>query len=115
VDVGHAHHYTRLSDLAAKKTGINLTVPWDKRNFVWSLEDVVRAVSATKYGNQCTVEALSSVGYPSHSGSSRPGNLRRSVSGIFLRLANVPLWRSSPLNPILVVLISKRKAPESVA
>jgi SAM-dependent methyltransferase len=113
VDVGHAHHYTPLTDAASRRLRVNLAVPWDRRNFVWSFGDVERCVADTAFGEECRVEALTSVGYPTQS-SGRRGALLEPLAGAWLRVANWGPLRTSPLNPILVVLITRSAARSRV-
>jgi SAM-dependent methyltransferase len=113
LDVGHTHHYTRFTDVLGRKLHLPLTVPWHRENFVWSFGDVSRLLEASKYREQCVVEAVSTAGYPAHARHAERARWRERLAGQFLELVNVPLLRTSFLNPILAVTIQKT-APATV-
>jgi len=107
LDVGHTHHYTPFTDFCGRKLHLPLTVPWHARNFVWSFGDVSRLLSASKYRGRCTVEAVSTAGYPAHARHAARAPWRERLASRFLEVVNVPLLRTSFLNPILAVSIRK--------
>ncbi|MBZ0267540.1 methyltransferase domain-containing protein [bacterium] len=108
LDVGHAHHYAAFPDWAARRLGVNLTVPWDRRNFVWSFGDVVRCVGETRFAKGCRVDALSTARYPSRSRSTSPvRGLVRSALDASLHVINTGPLRTSFLNPLLVVMVTR--------
>ena len=107
LDVGHTHHYTSITDFCGRRLHLPLTVPWHRKNFVWSFGDVSRLLSASRYHGQCSVEAISTVGYPAQARRMKRDRWREQLAGHFLKVVNVPLLRTSFLNPILAVLIRK--------
>ena len=112
VDVGHTHHYTRITDFCGRKLHLPLTAPWHSRNFVWSFGDVSRLLSASKYRGQCVLEAVSTAGYPAHARHAERARWRERLAGHFLEWVNVPPLRTSFLNPILAVSIRKAATGE---
>ena len=108
LDVGHTHHYTRLTDFCGRKLRLPLTAPWHRKNFVWSFGDITRLLQQSRYRGVCSVEAVSTAGYPAHARHSRRARWREQVAGSYLELVNLPPLRTSFLNPILAVLIRKR-------
>ena len=113
LDVGHTHHYTRLTDLCGRKLHLPLTVPWHPKNFVWSFGDVERLIESSKYRGQVVVEAVSTAGYPAHAKHAEKARWRERLASGFLEVVNVPLLRTSFLNPILAVSISKIAAEDA--
>ena len=107
LDPGHIHHYTRITDLAGRKLGLQLTVPWHEKNFVWSLGDVHRALSRSRYAGRCIAEAVSSAAYPAFARKSERSRWRQSLARTYLRAVDAPGLRTSFLNPILAVMLSK--------
>jgi SAM-dependent methyltransferase len=112
LDVGHTHHYTRITDLMGRKLHLPLTVPWHRKNFVWSFGDVSRLLAASKYRGKVVAEAVSTAGYPARARHVERSRWRERLAGRFLEMVNVPLLRTSFLNPILAVSIRKTVAGE---
>jgi 2-polyprenyl-3-methyl-5-hydroxy-6-metoxy-1,4-benzoquinol methylase len=107
LDPGHGHHYTWLTQFVSSKTGITLTVPWHKSNFVLSRGDVLRLLAATHYQNRYSIKRLPVRNYLSHSrvGTNR-AILKRCID-VFMTVASLPLLIASPVNPVLVLEIRK--------
>ena len=103
LDIGHGHHYTRLTDFVVSKTRIPLTIPWHPKNFVLAWSDVIRLLQTTRYKDRYVMKRLPVAGYLAFS---RVGNVmaKRCIDA-FMTVVNLPVLRSSPINPILVVEI----------
>jgi 2-polyprenyl-3-methyl-5-hydroxy-6-metoxy-1,4-benzoquinol methylase len=107
VDPGHGHHYTWLTNFVFGKTGITLTVPWHKKNFVLSRGDVVRLLAATRYRDRYLIKRLPVRNYLAHSRVAANHVLLKRCIDACMAVANLPLLIASPLNPVLVVEIRK--------
>ena len=105
LDIGHGHHYNRLTAAVVRRTKIPLTIPWHKQNFVVSLSDIERLLQATRYGGRSRIGAFPTSGYLAYSRSDQA--YVKSMMEIYLKLASLPLWRTSGLNPLLIVEIKK--------
>jgi 2-polyprenyl-3-methyl-5-hydroxy-6-metoxy-1,4-benzoquinol methylase len=107
LDPGHGHHYTWLTQFVMRETGITLTVPWHKKNFVLSRSDVVKLVAATRYRDRYSIKRLPVRNYLAHSrfGTNHPF-LKRCIDG-YMTVASFPVLIASPLNPVLVLEIRK--------
>lgn len=103
IDVGHGHHYNKLTNFMASK-GIALTIPWHSKNFLLSYYDFYRLLKESKYRDQIKIQQISSYKYPSFSNSRRGIVYKKIINGILLVFNVYPINR---LNPILVILIEK--------
>lgn len=105
VDVGHAHHYSKITNYTSKY-GLNLTIPWDSRNFIVSFGDLRNLLRNTEYWGQLQITQQSSYGYPSNSKNKYRVASSYLVNSFLYLFSMYPLIR---LNPILVVLITKNE------
>ena len=107
LDPGHGHHYTWLTNFVVQKTGVNLTVPWHKKNFVLAWNDVVRMLAATRYRERYEMKRLPVRRYLAHSRVGVNHALIKHSIDAVMSVVSLPLLRASPLNPVFVVEIQK--------
>lgn len=107
LDIGHAHRYSRLT-AAAAGLGVNLTLPWDERNFVLSKGDIARLVERSRVADRVHVRAVSPRGYLAFSSHARAPFLKRAVNA-YMAVAGLPVLRVSPANPLTTVFLECRK------
>ena len=107
LDPGHGHHYTWFTNFVLRKTGIGLAVPWDKRNFVLSRNDVGRLLAATPYHNRYLMRRLPVRNYLAHSRFASNRAFTRRCVDAYMALVSLPILLASPLNPVLVLEIQK--------
>jgi SAM-dependent methyltransferase len=105
IDIGHGHDYIYNYRFFAK-TYLNLTFPLSQKNFVCSFSDISKYLDQTKYKGQYSIKALSSVNYLSN--SSNRNKIAFYLFNTYLKIVNVFIFRTSFLNPILVVEITKK-------
>ena len=103
IDFGHAHHYNKLSNYFSKY-GLNITIPWHKRNFLLSFNDICNLLDKDNNSEKYKIAQISSLGYPSNS-SNKYGKIANILTNILLYTLSIyPLIR---INPILVVHLTK--------
>jgi hypothetical protein len=103
IDPGHPHRYTGLGAWLFKATKLGLSVPWHRKNFLWSVNDLKRALDRSRHAGRWTLELLPVTKYPKVSGQP---TMRGALARLYLGLVSaVSLLRGSPLNPILVARI----------
>ncbi len=107
LDPGHVHHYTRITDFAGRKLGLQLTMPWHPKNFVWSIADIRRLLGRSRYAGRCTIRAVSTAAYPAFARSGAHSGWKQGLARAYLRAVDVPRLRTSFLNPILAVVVEK--------
>lgn len=107
VDPGHGHHYTWLTNFVLRKTGIGLTVPWHRKNFVLSKNDVARLLAATHYRHRYSMRRLPVRNYLAHSRFASNRIFVKCCIDAFMAVVSLPLLIASPLNPVLVLEIQK--------
>ena len=105
IDIGHGHHYNKITDFFVQKTGVPLTIPWHKRNFVLSYNDIHRLLLATKYYDSFEMRKATASGYLSF--SKTENHLIKSIVEKYLRIVDMSFLRTSPLNPLLLIEIVK--------
>jgi SAM-dependent methyltransferase len=105
LDIGHGHHYSRLTDVIVRRTKIPLTLPWHKRNFVVSYGDMVRLLQATKYRGSYLMRPIPASGYLAYSRVDT--SFVRFVVNAYMTLMSLPSLRTSFFNPLLIVEIEK--------
>ena len=105
LDIGHGHHYSRLTATVVRKTKIPLTIPWHKQNFVVSRGDIVRLLQATKYRSRYLIRTVTASGYLAYSRIDHA--FIKQIMERYLRLTSVPFLRASFLSPLLIVEIEK--------
>lgn len=103
IDPGHPHRYTSVGRWLFNATGLGLSVPWHKKNFLWSKRDFEDAIARTKYAGRCTVEAMQVANYPKVTASR---GLKGAFARAYLSAVSAPWLRSSALCPILVVKLT---------
>ena len=103
IDIGHGHNYSILTRLFSKKQP-SLTLPWHPRNICLSTKDVQNLVNSTKYANSVKIKQLSCSNYPR---SSHGPGIKRFFIRLVLNIVGSRLLRNTPLNPILIVEITK--------
>lgn len=107
IDVGHGHHYNSFTDFVVRKTKIRLTNPWSAANFVCSLGDIREYARHGRYKDSFDIKALPTQMYLSNSRGNKSKFLIDVVNS-YLKLASVSLWRTSFINPLLVVELTKK-------
>ena len=100
IDLGHGHHYSRLTDFFSK-FGIRLTIPWHKKNFILSFNDIKKMLNKSIFKNQFEIHQLTTSFYPA---KSQKGLKGKAISLFLSFFSFYPLIR---FNPILVVSITK--------
>lgn len=103
IDVGHTHDYNKLTNYFSKY-GLNITIPWHKRNFVLSFNDICKLINKNDFCEKYKVKQISSLGYPSNSSNKYGKIINILTHNLLLILSIYPLIR---INPILVVHITK--------
>lgn len=105
VDPGHGHRYHWLGRLfmGGRKPGIS--IPWSRKNFLVSYGDIRRLVAKAGGADRFDVSCCPTTDYPGI--SARKDLLSRLVASC-LRFLDLPLFRGSPLAPILIVKIRRR-------
>lgn len=107
IDIGHPHKYHALGRLAARIFGGKLgpTLPWHRKNFVPSIEDIRRYVQTAFPESRVHIRALPIRNYPRVSSEkSWRGALIRTA----IRLLDNRFLRLSPLCPIVILEIRRR-------
>jgi SAM-dependent methyltransferase len=101
IDPGHPHKYTGLGRLA-NKCGLpfGISVPWHKDNFLYSFDQL--AIDVRSISSSAVIRTASIANYPTV--TSRKGPIGRSARGFLSLIDSEPL-RSSPISPLLVVII----------
>ena len=107
LDPGHGHHYTWLTNFVLRKTGIGLAVPWHRKNFVLSWNDVARLLAATSYRNRYSMRRLPVRNYLAHSRFAAHWSLIKRSVDAYMSVVSLPILIASPLNPVLVLEIQK--------
>ena len=105
LDIGHGHHYSRLTDIVVRKTRVPLTIPWHQRNFVLSRGDIGRLLQATRYRSRSLIRVVPVSGYLAYSRIDR-AFIRQAVER-YLKLISLPFLRASFLSPLLIIEIEK--------
>ena len=108
IDIGHGHHYNVLTDFFIQKLKIRLTLPLSSKNFVCSFSDIRKYLDLTKYKGQYSIKALSTVNYSSNSKQNK-SKIVFYLFNTYLKIVNNFILRTSFLNPILVVEVTKIK------
>lgn len=106
VDIGHGHGYSRLTTLATRH-GLNLTIPWQRGNFVLSYGDISRLVRRSRVADRVRVLSVSSRGYLAFSSHRRARRLSSFINGC-MWVVNLPPLRNSAANPLTTVVLETR-------
>jgi SAM-dependent methyltransferase len=107
-DPGHGHHYHPVTDFVVKRTGIRLSVPWHKKNFVPSFGDMVRWLEGTRYKGRLEIRAMSTHRYPQFSAGRNQSFVKKILDAYLWIINGIPGLRTSPLNPLLIVYVRKK-------
>lgn len=106
IDVGHWHTYHWLGRALKGRRKFGISVPWSRKNFLVSVNDVKALVKRAAESDAYDVASVPAARYPSISGKSDIGS--RIVTSV-LRILDKRPFRGSFLSPVLVVKITRRK------
>jgi SAM-dependent methyltransferase len=106
IDIGHGHHYNRFTNFAQKKLKLAFTIPWSPKNFVCTVSDIEKYLDRGIYKGKYKIRALSTSDYPSN--SKQKSKMLFSLLNTYLKIVSLGILRTSFLNPILVVEITKK-------
>lgn len=106
VDIAHGHHYNFITDWLAKKPKLRLALPFHSKNFVCSFSDISKYLDLTKYKGKYSIQSVSTVNYISFS-KHKKGKVILSLFKLYMKIVNISFLRTSFLNPLLVVEITK--------
>lgn len=102
VDVGHRHRYTALGRWFSARTGLGLSVPWSRENFLWSAGNVREALAQTRYAGRCSVELLPMKNYARATSGK---GLKAFLARAWLSTVDALSLGNTPLCPLLSVRI----------
>lgn len=106
IDPGHWHRYHWLGRLMKTRRKFGISIPWSKKNFLVSLGDVRKLVSAVDSDGTYEVALVPAAQYPNMAEGKSAAS--RVVATILRLLDKGPL-PGSPLNPQLVVRIARKR------
>lgn len=110
-DVGHGHGYTLFTHALAKYLGLRVTIPWHKKNFLLSFDDIVKLIDKSSFSKKVKITLLSTKDYLAFAGVKKDSSLikisKKIVAKYYQFASSNPVLGKSFLNPFLVVKIEK--------
>jgi len=103
IDIGHWHKYHLLGRLFSERKKFGLSIPWSKKNFLVSLNDIENFVDSLKGKKNYKIKMLETINYPL---ASAKNGLWYWLVKKYISFVDKKIFRGTPLSPILIVKIT---------